>query len=235
MASHFDRIAGAYNRSLPSHVVAHYLDRRFDLLREVVPPPGPVLDVGCGTGLLAWKLNTAGYAVTGLDASRGMLSEGEALPGYPGGIVELFYRVQGDATHLPFRDCSFPAVVTIATLHHIVAPDLVRAAIHEMLRVTTPCGAAVIWDHNPLNPYWPFLMRRVPQDEGDTRLVPLSEILAALDGASVQAFRRGWVPDFVPAWGLPALAILERTLEAVPGIKAFAAHNVVIVRKRDPA
>ena len=59
--THFDRIAAAYNSSLPSHVVAHYLDRRAAVLRALVPPPGPALDVGCGTGLLAWKLEQIGY------------------------------------------------------------------------------------------------------------------------------------------------------------------------------
>lgn len=220
MASHFDRIAKAYNSSLPSHVVAHYLERRVGVLRQCVPPPGPVLDVGCGTGLLAWRLTEAGYRVTGLDPSAGMLQE--ALP---------VTRIQGDGTHLPFRDGSFPAVVSVATLHHVVDPAAVRAVVQEMVRVTAPGGAAVIWDHNPLNPYWPLLMRRVPQDEEETRLVSLGEITRALNGQDVSASRRGWVPDFTPPWALRFVASVERLLEAMPGVRALSAHNVVVVRK----
>lgn len=224
--SHFDRIAKQYNASLPSYVVAHYLEKRVALLRSLAPPPGPVLDVGCGTGLLAWKLNAAGYQIVALDASLGMLHEVPADT--PVG------RLQGSATHLPFSDAAFPAVITVATLHHIADPPLVAATVHEMVRVTAPGGAAVIWDHNPRNPYWPMLMRRVPQDEEDTRLIPLEEILGVLrrtEGCSVRFTRSGWIPDFAPPWSLPALKVLEDVLERLPGISSFSAHNVVIVRK----
>ena len=223
--THFDRIAARYNSSLPSHVVAHYLEKRVALLQSLVPP-GPVLDVGCGTGLLAWRLAGAGYQVTGLDASRGMLEETpEDRP---------IARVLASATHLPFAEGSFPAVITVAMLHHIADPAPVAAAVREILRVTAPGGAAVIWDHNPRNPYWPFLMRRVPQDEEETRLIPAEEVLAALGNpaaGAVRLTRSGWVPEFVPAWSLPAFRAIETALEALPGIRSFSAHNVIIVRK----
>lgn len=225
--SHFDRIAKQYNASLPSYVVAHYLEKRVALLQSLVPPPGPVLDVGCGTGLLAWKLTAAGYQIVALDASLGMLHE--VPPDAPVG------RLQGNATRLPFSDAAFPAVITVATLHHIADPPLVAATVAEMVRVTAPGGATVIWDHNPRNPYWPLLMRRVPQDEEDTRLIPLEEILGVLrqsEGCSVRFTRSGWIPDFAPPWSLPALKVLEDVLERLPGISSFSAHNVVVVRKR---
>jgi len=224
--SHFDRIAKQYNASLPSYVVAHYLEKRVALVQSLVPPPGPVLDVGCGTGLLAWKLTAAGYQIVALDASLGMLHE--VPPDAPVG------RLQGSATHLPFSDAAFPAVITVATLHHIADPPLVAATVEEMVRVTAPGGAAVIWDHNPRNPYWPLLMRRVPQDEEDTRLIPLEEILGVLHqtkGCSVRFTRSGWIPDFAPPWSLPVLKVLEDVLERLPGISSFSAHNVVVVRK----
>ena len=223
---HFDRIAKQYNASLPSHVIAHYLEKRLALVQSLVPPPGPVLDVGCGTGLLAWKLATAGYHVTALDTSLGMLQE---IP-----TDRPIERLLGSATHLPFSDGAFPLVITVATLHHIAEPPLVAATVKEMVRVTAPGGATVIWDHNPRNPYWPLLMRRVPQDEEDTRLIPLEEILAVVGRANDNAVhytRSGWVPDFVPAWSLPAFKIMEAALEQLPGVRSLSAHNVVVVRK----
>ena len=48
----FDSIAGEYDASLPPHVVEHYLDKRIAFVRSHCPP-GPALDVGCGTGVLA--------------------------------------------------------------------------------------------------------------------------------------------------------------------------------------
>lgn len=224
--SHFDRIAKQYNASLPSHVVAHYLEKRLALLQSLVPPPGPVLDVGCGTGLLAWKLAATGYQVIALDASLGMLQE---VPSdRPVG------RIQGSAAHLPFSDGAFPAVITIATLHHIADPPLVATTLEEMVRVTAPGGATVIWDHNPRNPYWPLLMRRVPQDKEDTRLIPLEEILTVLGrtaGGEVRVTRGGWVPDFAPAWCLPAFKVVEAVLELLPVVSTISAHNIIVVRK----
>lgn len=223
---HFDRIAGQYNASLPPHVVAHYLRRRIARLRALVPQPGPVLDVGCGTGLLLWGLAQAGYDVTGLDASAGMLRQAPA--GFPPRLL------QASADAIPLRSGSFPLVVSVATFHHLVDPDVVRGAVREMVRVTAPGGACVIWDHNPRNPYWPLLMARVPQDQEHTRLVPVSELLAALDAATPVVARAGcagWVPEFVPRWSLPLLTVVERALEAVPGVRGFGAHNVLVVRK----
>lgn len=224
--NHFDRVAKGYNSSLPSHVVAHYLERRVALVQSVIPRPGPILDVGAGTGFLAWKLTALGYRVTGLDASLGMLHEAPS-----DGPSE---RLLGSATHLPFCDGAFPGVITVATLHHIAEPPLVAATLEEIVRVTAPGGAAVIWDHNPRNPYWPMLMKRMPQDEEDTRLIPLEEILGVLDritGHTVNFSRHGWVPDFIPAWSLGAFKILEEVLERLPVISTISAHNVVIVRK----
>lgn len=219
--AHFDQIAALYNASLPPHVVRHYLLKRVQFIRAQLPPPARLLDVGCGTGLLAQRLAREGYAVVGLDLSYGMLLQGGRRLRY----------VQGDGAALPFPDASFDLTVTVAALHHIFEPRAVAATIHEMLRVTRPGGAAIIWDHNPLNPYWPLLMRRLPQDQEDTRLVPAGEIQRAVwaGGAShVEVVRCGWVPDFVPRWALGAFQRLEAALEATPVVKQFAAHNVVV-------
>ena len=71
----FDRIATEYDESLPAHVVEHYLAKRVAFVTEECPPAGHprLLDVGCGTGVLAARLGAHGYEVTGLDPSEGML------------------------------------------------------------------------------------------------------------------------------------------------------------------
>ncbi|MSQ09504.1 MAG: hypothetical protein EXR52_00640 [Dehalococcoidia bacterium] len=84
------------------------------------------------------------------------------------------------------------------------------------------------------NPYWPLLMARVPQDQEATRLIPQHEITEAIteDAAlQVDCLYRGWVPDFAPAWSLPVLGVVERILEAIPGVRTFSAHNVIVIRK----
>ena len=69
---HFDDIADEYDESLPPHVVEHYLAKRVAYVRSVMPT-GKVLDVGCGTGVVAGRLAASGYEVTGVDPSAGML------------------------------------------------------------------------------------------------------------------------------------------------------------------
>jgi SAM-dependent methyltransferase len=99
-----------------------------------------VLDVGCGTGILARKaaerVGSAGH-VTGLDLDEGMLSVARRIG--PG--IECR---QGDATELPFEDAAFDAVVSQFALMYF--PDR-AAALREMWRVLRPGGrlAVAVW------------------------------------------------------------------------------------------
>ena len=226
----FDAIADEYDVSLPAHVVAHYLAKRLAFIRRHTMP-GPALDLGCGTGLLAERVAAAGYAVTGLDASRGML--GLLRRRQPG-----IGAVAGDGGALPFADDTFALTYCIAVLHHVANPDAVRRTLTEMARVTRPGGHVLVWDHNPRNPYWPVLMRRVPQDTGGERLVPEAEILAGLAAGGARPIlsaQLGLVADFTPRPLLGAAAAVERLVEATPGLRRLCAHNVVLAVKAGPA
>ena len=170
--SNFDRIAEHYDESLPAHVVDHYLEKRTAFVLEHCPL-GSALDVGCGTGALAARLADAGYEVTGLDPSEGMLRVLEERR-------SRVRAVRGSGTSIPFPDGSFDLVLSVATMHHIAAPDDVRRTLAEMVRVTSPGGRVLVWDHNPRNPYWRLLMARVPQDTGEERLVGVRELVRGL-------------------------------------------------------
>jgi hypothetical protein len=104
-----------------------------------------------------------------------------------------------------------------------------------MVRVTRPGGRVLVWDHNPRNPYWGRLMARVPQDTGEERLIPESEVLAGLSAGGaqiVEALQLGLVPDFVPRRLLPVAAAAEHGVERTPLLRRLAAHNVVLATKR---
>jgi SAM-dependent methyltransferase len=221
-SSHFDEIAGEYDESLPAHVVEHYLRKRVEFVLENCPR-GRGLDVGCGTGVLAARLAAAGYEMTGLDPSGGML---DVMRQRSPEVA----AVEGSGDELPFPDGSFDLVLTVAALHHIADAGAVRRTLGEMVRVAAPGGRVVVWDHNPRNPYWKLLMARVPQDTGEERLVPEAEVLDGLraGGARVLLSRQlGLVPDFVPARALGAAAQLERLVERSP-LRLLCAHNVVL-------
>lgn len=99
-----------------------------------------VLDVACGTGVLAReaqrRTGPAGH-VTGLDPGVGMLAVAKEL------APTVDWR-QGTAESMPFADASFDAVVSQFGLMFM---DRERA-IRELLRVLKPNGRMVVavWD-----------------------------------------------------------------------------------------
>ncbi|HEU0115706.1 MAG TPA: methyltransferase domain-containing protein [Thermomicrobiales bacterium] len=222
----FDAIADEYDDSLPHHVVEHYLRKRLAFI-QAWTRPCPTLDLGCGTGVLAERVAAAGYDVVALDPSRGMLTQlRRRQPGIP--------AVAGSGQALPFADDTFGLTYCVAVMHHVAEPDAVRATLTEMARVTRPGGHILVWDHNPRNPYWPLLMRRVPQDTGAERLIPEDEIIRGLRAGGAQpvhAAQLGLMPDFTPPPLVGAMARLERLAERGPGVRRFCAHNVVLAVK----
>jgi ubiquinone/menaquinone biosynthesis C-methylase UbiE len=99
-----------------------------------------VLDVGCGTGLLASRVQRVlDAAVVGCDFSRGMLRQARSHR-------PRLAWVQGDALRLPFRSASFDAVLSTESFHWFPDPD---AALAEFFRVLAPGGRAYIALVNP--------------------------------------------------------------------------------------
>jgi len=229
-SSHFDRVSSEYDESLPAHVVEHYLRKR---TRFVVDncPRGRGLDVGCGTGALAARIAEAGWDMTGIDPSQGMLDVLRRRAPQVAAVV-------GSGSALPFDDDSFELVISVAVMHHIADAGKVRRTLHEMVRVAKPSGRVVVWDHNPRNPYWRLLMRRVPQDTGEERIVPEGELVRGLrDGGAeiLLSEQLGFVPDFVPPSLLRAAAAAERGAERTLLLRRLCAHNVILARPRTPA
>jgi len=98
--------------------------------------PRRVIDVGCGTGLLATRLRREldGASLVGCDFSHGMLVHAHTH-------AEPVAWVQGDAQHLPFRDASADAIVSTEALHWF--PDQ-RRALSEFFRVLAPGGHVLV-------------------------------------------------------------------------------------------
>jgi SAM-dependent methyltransferase len=101
-----------------------------------------VLDVGCGTGSLTFRLADAPERprVTGIDASSIYVAAAQQRITDPQVTIE-----QGDACALPYGDASFDRAMTQLVLQFV--PDT-RQAVAEMRRVVRPGGtvAAAVWN-----------------------------------------------------------------------------------------
>lgn len=132
-------------------------------------PGDDVLDVGCGTGILARaaarRLDRSG-SVTGLDPNDGMLAVARRND------ERVDWR-QGLAEELPFPDDSFDRVISQFALMFFTDQ---AAALAEMARVTRPGGTVTIatWadvDHSPGYAAMIALLDRLFGEEAATALM----------------------------------------------------------------
>jgi SAM-dependent methyltransferase len=127
----FDRAAPFYDRTrgLPVEATA----RVTELLAGELTGRGPCLEIGVGTGRIAWPLHEAGLPMTGIDLSRPMMT---VLVEKAGGRVP-FPLAQTDATTLPFPHHRFGAAIASHVFH--LMTDW-RQALTEVTRVVQPGG-----------------------------------------------------------------------------------------------
>lgn len=125
-----------------------------------LPPHGRLLDVGTGTGDIAYEALRQHPSITalGCDFTFEMMSFGKGKP--TGRLVRF---VQGDALRLPFADGYFDAVTSGFLLRNVVDID---AALREQKRVTRPGGKVICLETTPptqtlLGPFVRFHMFRI--------------------------------------------------------------------------
>jgi SAM-dependent methyltransferase len=102
--------------------------------RAAVSAGQRVLDVACGTGVVAITAGRLGAHVSGLDLTPELLARAREHSQLIGVDIEW---IEGDAEALPFPDASFDAV--LSQFGHIFAPRP-DVALGEMLRVLKPAG-----------------------------------------------------------------------------------------------
>lgn len=128
-----------------------------------IRPGDRVLDVACGTGVVALTAAREGAEVTGLDLTPELVAhakENAAIMGLEARFVE------GDAEDLPFEDASFDVVVS--QFGHIFAPRP-EVVTREMLRVLRPGGTIAFSSWPPelyLGRWLEIAARYVPRPEG---------------------------------------------------------------------
>ncbi len=103
---------------------------------DQVSPPGPVLELGVGTGRLAQPLSARGRIVFGVDSSAAMLAHcppSDAL------------RVRADMRALPFRPGRFASVlIAFNTLFNVATVEGQRQTLADAAQATTPTGVVIV-------------------------------------------------------------------------------------------
>lgn len=137
------------------------------ILDHIAPPPLRILDVGCGTGLVAHRLQAHGYDVIAIDESAELVEQARAL-----GVTA---RV---AAWPSFADTPFDVILFARSLHHIhpLAEAVERA--HQLL---VPSGRVIVdefaWaEIDPVAAEWFY---------GITRLLDSCQVLLAKEHSFV--------------------------------------------------
>src|SRR5262245_56185465 len=167
--------AEGYERSVVPAVFERYAR---DLVERARPigPSDRILDLGCGTGIVARVLRErlgGAASIVGLDASAPMLAKARAI------APEIEWR-EGNAAALPFPDESFDLVLSQEMLQFV--PDVV-VALREVVRVLSPGGRVLATTWRPRSEQ-PF--HEAPGRIAERHLGRSSDRRWSLDGAALR-------------------------------------------------
>lgn len=108
--------------------------RKYASVIAELPSLNAVLDLGCGTGMFFGELSNKAKFIVATDISIEMLKFAKERS-------QVAFLIQSDASHLPIRDQSLDAVVSVTMLQNVSDPI---GVISEIARVLKRGGIAVI-------------------------------------------------------------------------------------------
>ena len=107
----------------------------YNYLLKNYPPPGKILEAGCGLGRWVIPLAKENYNVTGIEI------EEEALNTIKQNFkAENLTLIHGDIFNMPFEPDAFDIVISLGVLEHFEDPVLQQKAIYEHIRVLKKGG-----------------------------------------------------------------------------------------------
>jgi ubiquinone/menaquinone biosynthesis C-methylase UbiE len=161
---------------------AAYADSRLAALYDALNPPGDdtdfylslpgqppqtILDMGCGTGLLACAFAARGHQVTGADPAAAMLA---VARGRPGGDQVRWIETDAAGLSVPTR---FDLVVLTGHVFQLLlGDDDVRAALDTLGRHLAPGGRIAFETRNPEVREWQYWTPRETRQRIETTAGP---------------------------------------------------------------
>lgn len=171
-----------------------------------VRPGERVLDVACGTGVVAITAERAGARASGLDLTPDLLEHARANAKLA--ECQEIDWTEGDAENLPYRDATFDVV--LSQFGHIFAPRP-GVAIAEMRRVLKPGGRIAFASWPPehfVGRFFAMVARHSPPPPPGAEPPPMWGVVSVIterlsQGFEAPFFDRGVMK--VPALSLPHL------------------------------
>ena len=152
----FAQVAPTYD--LMNRIMTGGMDGRWR--RELIdlcnlPPGGTLLDVGTGTGDIAYEVLRRKPTATAIGADFTFEMMAAGVGKLPGRHLPF---IQADTFYLPFADNSFDAVVSGFLVRNVVNQEI---AFREQARVTKPGGRVICLEITPpsntvLGPFFQF-------------------------------------------------------------------------------
>lgn len=124
-----EQIAALHTSLVPTRI--------YQLVGQFFTQGGSSADIGCGIGRDSAWLAEHGYAVSGIDASDGMLQKARSRYPYIPFIKDSLPLLE----HL--TDCSFANVLCSAVIMHL-ADDRIASAVANLVRITAENGVIVL-------------------------------------------------------------------------------------------
>lgn len=160
------------------------------LQQEKVDPPAALIDIGCGWGVNLQALESSGYRVLGLDASREIL---ELIDGPDRHLV------QADLTQpLPAAHGQYAGGLMLDVLEHL---DDDRAALRRVAPLIEPGGTLIV-----SVPALPELFSEYDEIQGHRRRYTRESFRAAFDGSGFDIKALQWWG----AWMVPVLKAMRQ-------------------------
>jgi len=140
-----DSKAKIYDSLIPEY--QHYIEIA-TIIKKLDPKPGEIiLDLGCGTGRIAYEIIKRGSKVIALDFSV------ESLKICKSRCEKLDHKynihiIRGDACNIPLKKNTFDKCISSQVLQHIPSKDERLKMIQEVYRVLKPRGKFVLTTYN---------------------------------------------------------------------------------------